>query len=128
MSRFVSNTTTQVEVTAGFTLAELRGAVNAIADSSAPIPPKPTPAPVTVAEPAPEVRRVFTSRVIRWRDVQGVSQVADQFVDADLTPSAASRGLRCGAVTRVDDPRRRELLFFATTNVALKMRRPTSQH
>jgi hypothetical protein len=42
MSRFVSNTTAQVEVAAGFTLAELRGAVNAIADSFAPIPPKPS--------------------------------------------------------------------------------------
>jgi len=57
----------------------------------------------------PPTQRLFTLRVVRWLDASGVQQVADQYVDADLTPSAASNCLRCGAVVPVDDPRRRNL-------------------
>lgn len=52
MARFVSNTTAQVDVAAGFALAELRSTVRAIRDGTSPIPtPKPEPVEITVPEP-----------------------------------------------------------------------------
>jgi hypothetical protein len=64
-----------------------------------------TPVPVAVPEPAPETRRVFAMRVVRWLDAQGVQRLGDQYTSVDLTPAAASRGLRRAAVVPLDDPR-----------------------
>jgi hypothetical protein len=69
MSAFVSNGLTQVEVASAFTLAELRGTVNAIADGSSQIPPaKEVPAPVVAVEPPPPTMTVFMIRSARFRD------------------------------------------------------------
>jgi hypothetical protein len=106
MAALTRNTQAQIEIAGAFALQELRGMVEQIKTGAAPIPPKPEhPAPVAVPEPTPEIRRMFAMRVVRWVDAQGVQQVADQYTDVDLTPGAASRGLRCAAVVPLDDPR-----------------------
>jgi hypothetical protein len=84
--------------------------VNAIREGQFAIPPKPAPTAVEVTEPVPEIRRLFAMQVVRWRDAEGVQRVADQYTDADLTPAAAARALRCNAVVKLDDPRRANLL------------------
>jgi hypothetical protein len=106
MAALTRNTQAQIEIAGAFALQELRGIVEQIKTGAAPIPPKPEqPAPVAAPEPAPEIRRMFTMRVVRWVDAQGVQRVADQYTDVDLTPSAATRRLRCAAVVPPDDPR-----------------------
>jgi hypothetical protein len=68
-------------------------------------PRKPEPAPLIAPEPAPETRRMFAMRVVRWVDAKGVEHIADQYSDCDLTPSAAARGERYNIVVRPVDPR-----------------------
>ncbi len=46
---------------------------------------------------------------IKWKDSAGQQQYGQQFDYHDLTPTAASRGLRCGALVPLDDPRCKEL-------------------
>jgi len=106
MAALTRNTQAQIEIAGAFALQEPRGIVEQIKTDAAPIPPKPEqPAPVVVTEPAPEIRRMFAMRVVRWIDGQGVQRVGDQYTNVDLTPSAATRGLRCAAVVPLDDPR-----------------------
>jgi hypothetical protein len=108
---FLRSTSSQIEVASAFATQELRAMVRAIADGSAPMPPrKPEPAPLIAPEPAPEIRPMFAMRVVRWVDAKGVQRIGDQYTDVDLTPAAAARGLRCNAVTNLNDPRRRDLL------------------
>jgi len=110
MAGFVRNGQAQVEIAAALALQELRGMVTAIRDGAAPIPaPKPSIEPVAVTEPAPETRRLFALRSVKWKDAAGRQCHGLQFTDVDLTPAAAQRGLRCGAVVPLTDPRRREL-------------------
>jgi hypothetical protein len=107
---FLRNTSSQIEVAHAFAVQELRSQVNAIREGQFVIPAKPAPTAVEVTEPVPEIRRLFAMQVVRWRDAEGVQRVADQYTDADLTPAAAARALRCNAVVKLDDPRRANLL------------------
>jgi hypothetical protein len=110
MSAFISNAASQVEVAGAFALQELRANVRAIADGTMPMPPaKEVPAPVVVPEPAPEIRRVFALRQIKWKDAAGRQQYGQQYEDADLPLATAEMALRHGAVTRLDDDRRKQL-------------------
>ena len=45
---------------------------------------------------------------VLWKDANGRQCVAQKFTDATLTPSAASRGLACGALVPLDSPLRRQ--------------------
>jgi hypothetical protein len=110
MSRFVSNTSSQVEIAAGFTLAELRTAVTAIRDGVVPIPaPKPDSVPV-VAEPAPPTMTVFMLKSARYRDYDGRKRFAGQYEDATMPMPMAQRALRHGVAVSVADSRRTQLL------------------
>ena len=99
----------QLEVAASFQLAELQAMPKAIRDGSMPITNKPEAVPVIVAEPVAEIRRLFTMRVVKFKDSAGVQHYCQQHEDVDLPLEAASRGLRCGALISLDDPRRKEL-------------------
>jgi hypothetical protein len=97
MSAFVSNAATQVEVAGAFTLVELRGMVNAIAEGSAPVPPaKPVPAPVATVEPPPQTRTLFATHSLKWRE-NGRVRTAPAFEDVELPLELAERALRHGA-------------------------------
>jgi hypothetical protein len=110
MARFVSNTTAQVEVAAGFTLAELRATVAAILDGAAPIPsPKPKLEPVSVIEPAPPTQTVFMMRSVKYRDHDGRKRFAGQWEDALMPVAAAQRAMRLGVAVSTADPRRGQL-------------------
>jgi hypothetical protein len=63
-----------------------------------------------VTEPAPETRRLFALRSVKWRDADGRQRYGLQYEDHDLTPAAAQRGLGIGAVVALNDPRRKQLL------------------
>jgi hypothetical protein len=60
-----------------------------------------------VTAPAPEVRRLFAMRSIKFTDDAGKLQVIDQYQDADLPPQIADRALRCGACVSIADDRRK---------------------
>jgi hypothetical protein len=110
MATFLASALSQVEIASAFVLTELRGTVHGIAEGTMPIPAaKPVPEPVAAAEPAPESRRLFAMRPIKWKDSAGRQQYGQQFDHHDLTATAASRGLRCGALVPLDDPRCKEL-------------------
>ncbi len=110
MARFVCNTTAQVEVAAGFTLAELRGMVTAIRDGSAPIPaPKPAPDPATVIEPPTPTMTVFMLRSANYQDETGRTRFGGQYEDATMPVPTAQRALRHGVAVSVADPRRAQL-------------------
>lgn len=108
IGRFIANTASETEVAVAVTLVELRNLPKAVAEGRAPIPHRPEPvAPVTVIPPAPCVQ-LFCMRPIKWRDAQGQQRIAQKFSDANLTPSAASRGLACGALVPLDSQLRRQ--------------------
>jgi hypothetical protein len=110
MARFVGNTTAQVEVAAGFTLAELRAMAASIRNGSAPIPaPKLVPEPVAVIEPAPPTQTVFMLRSARYRDHDGRTRFAGQYEDAMMPVPTAQRALRHAVAVSVADPRRAQL-------------------
>jgi hypothetical protein len=110
VARFVGNTTAQVEVAAGFALAELRAMANSIRDGSAPIPaPKPAPEPVAVIEPPPPTMTVFMLRSANYRDHDGRKRFAGQYEDAMMPVPTAQRALRHGVAVSVADPRRAQL-------------------
>ena len=110
MARFVGNTTAQVEVAAGFTLAELRAMAASILDGAAPIPsPKPKPQPVAIIEPAPPTQTVFMLRSAKYRDHDGRARFAGQWEDATVPVATAQRALDKGIAVAVTDPRRAQL-------------------
>ncbi|WP_028165987.1 hypothetical protein [Bradyrhizobium elkanii] len=110
MAGFVQNTMGQIEIAANFTLAELKTMPDAVRDGRQTIPrEEPEHEPVAPIEPVPETRRLFALRAITWRDHEGRQRYAQQYTDADLTPGAAQRGLRIGAVVPLDDHRRKRL-------------------
>ena len=110
MARFVGNTTTQVEVAAGFAVAELRAMAGSILMGAAPIPsPKPKPEPVAVIEPPPPTMQVFMLRSAKYRDDDGRTRFAGQFEDAMMPVSTAQRALRHGVAVSLADPRRAQL-------------------
>jgi hypothetical protein len=110
MARFVGNTTAQVEVAAGFAVAELRAMVASILDGAAPIPsPKPKPEPVAVIEPPPPTMTVFMLRSAKYRDHDGRTRFAGQYTDAMMPVPTAQRALRHGVAVSVADPRRAQL-------------------
>jgi hypothetical protein len=94
-----------------FVAGVLEGHAKAVLSGTAPasLPKLPEPVQPKIVEQVP-IERVFTLRVVRWRDAHGVEQVADQYTDADMTLAAAARGKRCHAITSLGDNRRRELL------------------
>jgi hypothetical protein len=108
MARFIESATAQVEVAANFSLGKLKTWPNMIRSGQLPIPrEEPKPVPV-VAEPAPETRRLFTLRSVRWTNDSGKLQVADQYTDVDLPERLAGRALRCGACISISDDRRKQ--------------------
>jgi hypothetical protein len=110
MATFVRSGQAQVEIAAAVALQELRATAALIKTGAAPIPaPKPSVEPVAVIEPAPETRRMFAMRAVKWKDAEGRQCFGQQFEDVDLTPAAASRGLRCAAVVLINDERRQRL-------------------
>ncbi|MCK1495043.1 hypothetical protein IVB14_32725 [Bradyrhizobium sp. 180] len=110
MARFVSNTTTQVEVAAGFALAELRGMAGPIREGAAPIPAaKPADTPIAAAEPAPPTQTVFMLKSAKFREHDGRSHFAGQWEDATMPVATAQRALGMGIAVPVTDPRRAQL-------------------
>jgi ABC-type transporter Mla subunit MlaD len=68
------------------------------------------PEPVTVVAaipPAPTVQ-LFCTRPVRWIAADGATRIGQKFTDVSVTPSAASRGLACGALVALDSPLRRQ--------------------
>jgi hypothetical protein len=112
MAAFIRNGQAQVEIAAAFALQELRATVELIKTGAAPIPREERPEPVAATEAAPETRRLFALRSIKWRDdAEGRQQrYGLQYQDHDLPIAAAMRGLRIGAVVPLTDPRRKQLL------------------
>jgi hypothetical protein len=105
---FISGCAGEVEVAAAVTLVELRDLPKLVAVGDRPIPHRPEPvAPVTAIPPAPTVS-LFAMRPVRWIAADGTPRVAQKFTDASLTPSAASRGLACGALVPLDSQLRRQ--------------------
>jgi hypothetical protein len=110
LAAFTRNGQAQIEVAGAFAIQELRNMVGQIKTGAAPIPAlKPAPATVAVSEPAPETRRMFALRQIKWKDATGRQHYGQQFEDCDLPPATAGKALRCGAVTSLDDDRRKQL-------------------
>jgi hypothetical protein len=92
--------------------ADVRNAIAAIAAGTMPVPVK--PAAVVVAEIAPppeeETETLFCLKSVKWKDRDGVLQIAGQFEDVELPRSLVSRALRLNACVPMNDPHRRELL------------------
>jgi hypothetical protein len=110
MSKYLHSCAGQMETAANFHLGELKAMPQLIRDGRQAIPvPKPARAPVAVPEPVPETRRLFALRQIKWKDTTGRQQYGQQFEDCDLPPATAEKALRCGAVTSLDDDRRKQL-------------------
>jgi hypothetical protein len=110
MQAFIANVSAQVETAAAFSLQELRGMVNGIADGTMPIPPpKPAPAPVAVAEPAPPTLTVFMIRSAHFRDHDGRKRFAGQFEDAAMPVATAQKAMRLNLAVSTADPRRASL-------------------
>ncbi len=110
MARFVGNTTAQVEVAAGFALAELRAMAASIFAGAAPIPsPKPKTEPVAFIQPPPPTQPLFMLRSAKYRDHEGQTQFAGQYTDATMPVSTAQRALRHGISVTMADPRRAQL-------------------
>lgn len=110
MAALVANTSSQIEIAAGFVLPELRGMVTAIAEGSVAIPsPKPAPAPVVPSEPAPPTQTVFMLRSARYCDHDGRKRFAGQYEDALMPVATAQRALRKGIAAPTTDPRRAQL-------------------
>lgn len=110
MRAFLVSALQQVEIASGFTLTELRGNVRGIESGAMPIPAaKPQPAKPVAKEPAPKTYHLFAMRPITWKDSVGRRQYGQQFEDHDVTPAAATRGLSCGALVQLHDPRRKDL-------------------
>lgn len=105
---FISGCAGEVEVAAAVVLVELRDLPKLVAAGDRPIPHRPEPvAAIALILPAPTVN-LFAMRPVRWIAADGTLRVAQKFTDADLTPSAASRGLACGALVPLDSPLRRQ--------------------
>jgi hypothetical protein len=105
---FISGCAGEVEVAAAVVLVELRDLPKLVAAGDRPMPHRPEPvAPVTVIPPAPTVS-LFAMRPVRWIAADGTPRVAQKFTDVSVTPSAASRGLACGALVPLDSPLRRQ--------------------
>jgi hypothetical protein len=110
MARFVGNTATQVEVAAGFALAELRAMVGAIHDGAAPIPAaKPDATFTPTPEPVPKTMTVFMLGSAHYRDHDGRKRFAGQWEDATMPAATAQRALDKGIAVAVTDPRRAQL-------------------
>jgi hypothetical protein len=110
MSNFLQNCLGQMETALNFQLNELKAMPQMIRDGRQAIPaPQPAPAPVLAPEPTPETRRLFALRQLKWKDAAGRQCYGQQFEDCDLPPATAEKALRCGAVTSLDDDRRKQL-------------------
>lgn len=110
MARFVGDTTMQVEVAAGFAVAELRAMVGAIRDGVTPIPAAKAGATSTPApEPVPPTQTIFMMRSAKYRDHNGRSRFAGQWEDATMPVATAQRALRQGVAVPLTDPRRAQL-------------------
>jgi len=110
MARFLGNTMAQLEIAAGFSLAELRATVDRIKTGDAAIPRvEPQPAPLTVIEQPPPTQTVFMLRSANYRDHDGRKRFAGQHEDAIMPVPIAQRALRHGVAVSVADPRRAQL-------------------
>jgi hypothetical protein len=106
MSAFVTNGLTQVEVASAFTLAELRGTVNAIANGSAPIPPAKEVRHLSRRSNRRRRLRCSCSSRRTFRDHEGRKRFAGQYDDAMMPVATAQKAMRLGlAVTTADPPR-----------------------
>jgi len=109
MSAFIVATMSQVEIAAGFSLAELRGMVAMVRDGAAPIPSSPPEviAPVAVVEAAEPTQVVFMLKSAKFRQ-NGRTKFLPQYEDSPPLPVAiAQKALRSGcAVPLTDDQRR----------------------
>ena len=73
--------------------------------------PKPAePAKPQIVKPAPETCKVFSMKSITWKDAAGPQQYGQIYDYHRVTPEAALRGLRCGALIPIDDPRCKKLV------------------
>lgn len=107
LSRFIGNCASQAEIAAAFSLQELRGMVNGIANGSVPAPPKPqTAAPIATPEPAPPTQVVFMIKSARFRDHENRKTFAGQYTDAIMPVTVAEKAKRLGVAVPVTDARR----------------------
>jgi hypothetical protein len=109
MASFVQNVQAQIELAAGFSLAELRATVDRVKTGDTPIPREPDAEPVAVVETPLTTMTVWMLRSAKFRDHAGVVQYARQFEDCELPSQTAERALRRNVAVPVTDPRRRDL-------------------
>jgi hypothetical protein len=109
MASFVQNVRAQIELAAGFSLAELRATVDRVKTGDAPMPPEPVSEPVTAVEPPPPTQTVWLLRSVKYRDNAGMVRLARQYDDAEMPMETAQRALHRGVAALVTDPRRRDL-------------------
>lgn len=109
MRTYILNTTAQIELASGFSLAELRTSIDRIKTGDAPIPREPDSEPVTVVEPPPRTMTVWLLRSVKFRDHTGVVRHARQYDDAQMPAKTAQLALGLGFAVPLTDPRRRDL-------------------
>jgi hypothetical protein len=110
MESFVRNVTAQVEIAAGFSLAELKAMTAAIREGRQAIPrEEPEPNPLPVPEPVAPTMTVFMMRSANYRDENRRKRFAGQYEDAVMPVPTAQRALRHGVAVSVADPRRAQL-------------------
>jgi hypothetical protein len=107
MAAFLRSTSSQLEVASAFSVAELRSMLKAIADGSAPIPPKPEqPAPVVPVERPAPTKVVFMMHSAWFTDHDGRRRFAGQWTDQALPLPIADRALRHGVAVLTTHPMR----------------------
>ncbi|MFG3595529.1 hypothetical protein [Bradyrhizobium sp. RDI18] len=109
MKTYIINTTAQIELASGLSLAELRATVDRIRTGDAPIPCEPDAEPITIVEPPPETMTVWLVRSVKFRDHTGVVRHARQYDDAQMPLETAQLALRLSVAMPLTDPRRRNL-------------------
>ncbi|WP_079568962.1 hypothetical protein [Bradyrhizobium erythrophlei] len=110
MTSFIVGDMGQVEVAAGFALAELKRMPGAIREGQQAIP-RDVPQSGLVAEikPLPPTQTVFMLRSAKYHDHDGRARFAGQYEDAMMPVPTAQRALHHGVAVSVADPRRAQL-------------------
>jgi hypothetical protein len=109
LEQFVGACRVEVPAAADLIARLLRTHAAAVLARTAPAvlakPPEPIVEPL---KEKPPTVTLFALRPVRWIAADGAPCIAQKFTDAELTPSAASRGLACGALVPLDSPLRRQ--------------------
>ena len=109
VQNFALITRVEIPAASGMIAALLRGHAAAVLDGTAPAAlPSPEAPFVEPAIEKPPTVRLFCMRAVKWTAADGTQRMAQRYQDADLPPSAASRGLASGALVPLDSPLRKQ--------------------